>query len=546
MGSKRLFVYSGLMMAALLLWQAWQEEHSPAAINHQTVVEQGVSTTSAIPLPEDMGTEPASTVVKTPATKSAGSVRVVTDTLEVRLGLLGGNVNEVKLNDFTLSLQDKTLETVLSDHPKSIRSSQSGLEGAMGPDNAKSGQAIYTAEKTQYSLAPGQDKLMVNLKWHSHDGVKITKHLLFKRGSYAIQTSYTVNNTSPKAWKGRIYLQLKSREQEGNGMFGMRTYAGNAISSPETKYEKLSFSDLKKQNLDRDIRGGWLASQEHYFIAAWVPEKDQLFHYYSFVSPEDDYVVGLVGNRFALEPGQKITTPVSSLYAGPEEAHRLEALAPGSLKLTIDYGRFWVISAPIFWVLQKLHQAIGNWGWAIIAITMLMKMLFYRLSEKSYRSMAKMRLLQPKLESIKSRCGDDKAKMSQETMALYQKEKVNPLGGCLPMVVQIPIFLALYWVLIESVELRQAPFIFWIHDLSVKDPFYVLPILMGVSMFFQQHLNPKPQDPMQAKVMMFLPVMMTGLFVSFPAGLVLYWLSNNVLSILQQWMIMKRVNAGEA
>ncbi len=545
MDSKRLFVYAGLMVSGLLLWQAWQQEHLSGVVATQSAE---ISTVApAIQLPEssqfDSGTIQTRSTPKKPQT---GSIKVQTDTLRVRVGLLGGNVDQVKLNHYPLSLKDTRLEAVLDDSPTSVRASQDGLEGPKGPDNTKLGQAVYQSEKQAYVLGSRQSQLQVDLHWHSPEGVKVTKHLSFKRGSYAIKQSYTINNTSAKSWQGRVYHQLKTKEQQGKGMFGMRTYAGNAISSPDDKYEKLTFSALKRENIDRDIRGGWLAAQEHYFIAAWVPEPSEVFHYYSFVGNDDTYTVGMVGQRFSLKPGQKITTKPSVLYAGPEEAQRLDAIAPGTLKLTIDYGSLWVLSAPIFWLLTKVHQAMGNWGWAIVFVTLIIKLVFYRLSESSYRSMAKMRQLQPKLEALKERFGQDKAKLSQETMVLYQKEKINPLGGCLPMIIQIPIFLALYWVLIESVELRQAPFVFWIHDLSVKDPYYILPLLMGVSMLVQQMLNPKPQDPIQAKVMMFLPVMMTGLFISFPAGLVLYWLCNNVLSILQQWLIMRRMGVKQS
>ena len=550
MNAKRLFVYAGFFMCAMLLWQTWQQEHFTE--DRQKTSEVSIPVDEGIPsdhsklvLPDDQG-QPSADLHVSERQKDHGHVSVETDTLKVNINLLGGNVSRVALKNYTLSLENQALEKVLDDTQNAVRASQSGLEGEQGPDNAKTGQAIYQADKASYALSDDQNQLRVDLHWHNAKGVKVTKHLIFKRNSYVIEQSYSIDNGSTKKWQAREYAQLKTRKQEGNGMFGMRTYAGNAISSPDKKYEKLPFDDLAEKNLDRKVTGGWLAAQEHYFIAAWVPEAKSEYHYYSFVSHNDTYTVGMVGQRFSVNPGNTITTSPSVLYAGPEEATRLDKVAPGSLKLTIDYGHLWVISAPIFWGLQKIHQALGNWGWAIVFITLFIKLLFYRMSASSYRSMAKMRVLQPKLMALKDRCGDDKQKLSQETMALYKKEGANPLGGCFPMLVQIPIFLALYWVLIESVELRQAPFVFWLHDLSVKDPYYVLPLLMGVSMFVQQQLNPKPQDPMQAKVMMFLPVMMTGLFLSFPAGLVLYWLTNNVLSIAQQWSIMRRFGSKKA
>jgi len=299
---------------------------------------------------------------------------------------------------------------------------------------------------------------------------------------------------------------------------------------------------MDKANVSRAVKGGWLAFQQRYFLGAWVPNQHQAQHYYSRVNG-DIYTLGFVGPQLKVASGDQLRTR-TTLYAGPEMADRLAVVAP-HLDLTVDYGWLWALSVSIFWIMKHIYNFFGNWGIAIILVTLLIKLIFYKLSEKSYRSMAKMRKLSPQLQTLKERYGDDRQRMSQATMELYRREKVNPLGGCLPMLIQIPFFFALYYVLIESVELRQAPFMLWIQDLSAKDPYYILPLLMGASMYFQQKLNPAPPDPIQARMMNLMPVMFTALFLTFPSGLVLYWLTNNCLSILQQWYIMRRVDMAE-
>jgi YidC/Oxa1 family membrane protein insertase len=313
---------------------------------------------------------------------------------------------------------------------------------------------------------------------------------------------------------------------------------GAAMSTPEKNYKKISFSDMQKSPVSQNAQDGWISMMQHYFISAWVPEPDQIFHYYTSSKGNKDYAIGVVGPQLTVLAGNSETTQLK-FYAGPTETHRLAGVAP-HLDLTVDYGWLWLLSEPIFKVMHFFHGIFGNWGWSIILVTVLIKLLFYPLSSMSYRSMAGMRTLQPKLKALKERCGDDKKKMSEETMALYRREKINPLSGCLPILIQIPFFIALYYVLMESVELRQAPFVFWIHDLSTRDPYFILPILMGASMYLQQMLSPQPADATQAQVMRFLPIVFTGMFMFFPAGLVLYWLTNNLLSVTQQWYITRQ------
>lgn len=321
-------------------------------------------------------------------------------------------------------------------------------------------------------------------------------------------------------------------------MFHVGSYTGASYSVPgQYKYKKVSFKDMEKNNLNADANGGWIAMQQHYFLSSWIPAKEAKNTIYTRAS-SGDYSIGSVSQAIQVKPGQSQNVS-AGLYVGPENTEVLQGIAPG-LDLTVDYGWLWFLSSILFSIMKAIHSVVGNWGWAIVLVTVLIKLAFYRLSASSYKSMAGMRKLQPKLQALRERYGDDKAKLSQATMELYRAEQVNPLGGCLPILVQIPVFIALYWVLLESVELRQAPFIFWIKDLAAADPYHVLPIIMGATMLIQQKLNPAPPDPTQAKVMMFLPVLFTALFWSFPAGLVLYWIVNNTLSILQQWYITRK------
>ena len=325
---------------------------------------------------------------------------------------------------------------------------------------------------------------------------------------------------------------------------GTSAYTGGAISSPEKRYEKITFDAMTEQPLSRDVQGGWVAMIQHYFVSAWVPGQQESNHLYTKALPDERFIIGLVEPTVQVPPGATGTLD-AELYMGPKDQTRLEQIATG-LDLTVDYGWLWFIAQPLFWLLKWFHHLVGNWGVAIILVTLLIKLAFYKLSATSYRSMANMRRMAPKMQDLKQRYAGDREKLNHAMMELYKKEKINPLGGCLPIVVQIPVFIALYWMLLESVELRQAPFFLWIHDLSVMDPYYVLPLLMGVSMFIQQRLNPAPPDPIQAKVMMALPFVFTVFFAFFPAGLVLYWFVNNLISIAQQWFITRRIEQGVA
>jgi YidC/Oxa1 family membrane protein insertase len=550
MDQKRLILYIALLFVIFSLWQAWQQDYHTPATQAETQATPVVSS-DAPPLSAQKQAQAATAATEglidtTTSDQSASAgqmVTVSTDTVNAVINTQGGNIVKLDLRKYPTALETPDdPEPLLDNTSERFYIAQSGLIGAQGPDSQEK-QAIYSTEQSSYTLAPSQESLPVKLSWTNEQGLTVNKTFTFKRGQYDVNVEYKVENNTDKPWSGQFYAQLKQKEaSENGGIFSLHTYTGGSISTADKKFEKVKFSDMKKKNLDVTTQGGWLAMQERYFLTSWIPDASQTNHYYSRANG-DVYTLGYVGPVITAEPGQNATAN-ALLYAGPETGGELSAIAP-NLDLTIDYGWLWPISAAIFWAMKHIHSVVGNWGWSIVLVTLLIKILFYKLSEKSYRSMAQMRKLAPKMQALKERYGDDRQKMSQATMEMYRKEKINPLSGCLPMLVQIPFFIALYYVLIESVELRQSPFIFWIHDLAVRDPYFVLPLLMGLSMFLQQKLSPKPPDPMQARIMMMLPIMFTVFFLFFPAGLVLYWLTNNILSILQQWYIMRKVEKQE-
>ncbi|RMG55053.1 MAG: membrane protein insertase YidC, partial [Gammaproteobacteria bacterium] len=383
------------------------------------------------------------------------------------------------------------------------------------------------------------------LSWTGPDGVTVTRTYVLHRGQFVIDVRHEVHNASNRPWAAQLYRQLV-RVNTRHGRKLLPTYLGAAWY--DGKYHKLKFEDMSEEPLQTTLKGGWVAMLEHYFVSAWIgsPERAELAYsrvVHEGASPR--YLVGMRDEQALQVPAGGDGRIETRLYVGPKLQKHLAEVAPG-LELTTDYGMFTVFAKPLFWLLSFVHEFVGNWGWSIIIVTILLKLAFYRLSAASYRSMARMRAVQPKLQALKERYGDDKQRMNQELMALYKKEKINPLGGCLPMLVQIPVFIGFYWMLLETVELRQAPFILWIRDLSTMDPYFVLPILMGLSMIVQQKLNPAPLDPIQQKVMMAMPIVFTVFFAFFPSGLVLYWLTNNILSIAQQWWIMRHLGQESA
>lgn len=528
-----------------MLWNNWQKEHSaPAAANPsptQAAVQATTALTSGLPQLPGANSQPASLPETVPADRT---IQVKTDVLELVVDRQGGNIIKVSLPQYPEALHSKSPFILLNDDPAKLYEAQSGLVSNYGPDSLQQ-QGLYTAANAQYTLAADQKELVVSLEWKNSQGLKVTKNFKLTKGQYTVQVSYLIENQSGQNWSGYSYSQLirKDMPEDNKGFFQIHPYVGAVISSPDKRYEKVEFSKMDKQDLNRDIKNGWAGISQHYFLSAWIPNSQQTFSYSTKALPDKTYLVRLVGPIVNVAPGAKATI-ASQFYAGPAIVDILKNVAPG-MDLAVDYGILWPIAIAIFWLMQHIYDIIGNWGIAIILVTVAIKLLFYRLSASSYRSMASMRKLQPKLVALKERYGDDRQKLSQSTMELYRKEKVNPLGGCLPILVQIPVFIALYWVLLESVQLRHAPFMLWINDLAAPDPYFVLPIIMGLTIFLQQKMNPAPLDPVQAKVMMLMPVFFTVLFVNFPSGLVLYWVANNVLSIAQQWYITRSIELAD-
>jgi len=558
MENQRLFIFIALVFLGMVLYQEWEQEYGEgAASNVPQTTAQPSSVPGAPPIPTEVPTSATSpndvpvaiqaTAPKGPTISgednkldSAGSIHIRTDFLDVTLDKIGGDIRQVDLRKFPVEQHkpDVTFR-LLTDTGAKFFVAQSGF--AMSKGQGPSHKAVFTTEKDSYALEEGKDSLTVNLNWSDASGIKVTKTYTFHRASHLIDIDTKVENGSASDWQGSFYRQQQRTQfgQESQSMFMMKTYMGGVIYTPEELYEKISFSDMAEKDLNRaNIKGGWSGMMQHYFLGAWIPPAEEINSYSSSVI-NYRYYLRMVS---ALETVKASESKVfkSQYYAGPKDQNVLTDVAKG-LELTADYGFLTVIAKPLFWLLNFLHGFLGNWGWAIIFLTLIIKLVFYKLSETSYKSMANMRKLQPRMQSLKERHGDDRQKMNQALMELYKKEKINPLGGCLPILVQIPVFIALYWVLLEAVELRQAPFMLWINDLSAQDPYYVLPLLMGATMFIQQKLNPAPLDPVQAKVMMALPLIFTVFFLFFPSGLVLYWVVNNSLSIAQQYVITKRV-----
>ncbi|WP_062147659.1 membrane protein insertase YidC [Beggiatoa leptomitoformis] len=557
MDNIRLILIFTLLFILLLIYQQWQLDYGPKPVSTAPVAMNPLSangnpvTNTANELPPsilDKSHQATATALPdVPSTQSIlprqTAITVETDVLKLEINSVGGDIRQIALPKYPVSLEEANKPfQLLNDTLPNLFVAQSGLLPA---DYAPSHQTVYQSTETQYHLADGEQTLNVVLTWHNAQGIQVEKIYTFTRGSYVVQVKHHVKNNSDAPWQVRQYAQFQRTQvaEAGQSSF-IHTYMGGAIASPNSRYEKLTFANINDDKLNQEKRpswaNGWAAMIQHYFVSAWVPDKEQLFNYYTNVIKQGQrYVLGFYGQLETIAPKTEHEFNLQ-FYAGPKIQDHLGALAPG-LELTVDYGWFWFISQPLFWLLSLLHSFFGNWGWAIIILTLMIKLAFFHLSATSYKSMANMRRVQPRLMSIKERYGDDRAKMNQALMDLYKKEKINPLGGCLPILVQIPVFIALYWVLLESVELRQADFILWLNDLSRPDPFFVLPLIMGATMLLQQKLNPAPIDPMQQKVMMALPLVFTVFFAFFPSGLVLYWVVNNSLSIAQQWVITKKV-----
>jgi len=556
MDNQRLVLFIAASLVILMIFSAWQAENQPPATAVVETSGPGVAaetgefapadTPAAIPPMGDSSTQAAvadAQIAAAPASIAmAGGqqITVSTDRLNLVINTAGGEISRVSLPMYPAEQDTPEVPfQLLDDRMPRYFVAQSGLLASQGkaPDH----HAIYRVEQTDYVLADGQNELKVALQWQSDDGIKVVKTFTFQRDSYVVGIDVDVQNASQQPWKGRSYEQFQRTEMARESMF-IYTYTGGIVSSTWNPYEKVEFGDMAEWKPEQSYNtGGWIAMLQHYFLGAWIPAADAASHFYTKSLTDGRYLLGLSGEERSAAPGSSVHFN-TRFFAGPKDQHRLEQIDP-NLRLTVDYGILDILAKPVFWVMEKIHGVVGNWGLAIIFVTLIIKLIFYPLSAASYKSMANMRRLSPKLKALKDRYGDDRQKMSQAMMEIYKKEKINPLGGCLPILVQIPVFIALYWVLLESVEMRQAPFFLWLDDLSAKDPYYVLPLLMGISMFIQQKLNPPPMDPVQQKVMQALPIIFTAFFAFFPSGLVLYWVVNNCLSILQQWHITRRVEA---
>jgi len=547
MDNIRLFLMFALAYTGFLIWQAWQEDYGQLPqVTEQAAVEQAAGqSVPEVPSVADVDSSvPNAPELTKETVKASGSelIQVETDTFNISIDTRGGSLVSAYLQKYPVSIEQQDVKyQLLGTSPKDYFIAQSGLLSG-DKDSAPNHEAIFQAEQASYVLAEGAETLLVDLVWTSPSGLKVTKRYIFTRGSHKIELQHIVSNKSDQPWNGREYRQLQRGEPDDTGNALMYTYTGGAVYSQAEKYQKFDFDELAEGQLDTDVEDGWYSMMQHYFLAAFVPPRGQKDHFYGKGLANGRYVIGGYTPAATVEPGAEHTFP-GDLYVGPKIQEDMAKVAQG-LNLTVDYGWLSIIAQPMYWILSWIHDVVKNWGWTIIIFTILIKLVFFKLSETSYRSMANMRKLSPRIQALKDRYGDDKQRMQQAMMEMYKKDKINPLGGCLPMLVQMPFFIALYWVLMESVELRQAPWIFWLQDLSIKDPYFILPVIMGATMFVQQKLNPAPPDPMQAKMMMMLPFVFTVMFAFFPSGLVLYWVMNNALSIAQQYVITKRIEEG--
>ena len=561
MDLQRLALLGGIFAVLFLLLLQWNKFEaarvpvksaaSQETLSSNTIASISTDTPTKDTAPSDIPDVEASSgvaanVASNPSASSSSLISVNTDVLNVKIDRLGGDIVMVSLPTYWAELNTPEIAFELLNHTnEKTYIAQSGLIGKGGTDKNNS-RPLFSAAQNNYSLQEDKDQLIVDLILPEQNGIKITKQFSFSRGEHVIDVVYLIDNRSLEEWQGSFFGQIK---RDGSipktTSTGLKPFLGVATTTTESHYKKMDFEEVEKNPLKITVEGGWIAMVQHYFISAWIGSPDETNTFTTRkLKNEGIYILGYTGPTKIIAPGTSGEIH-SRFYAGPKTTHRLEEISP-YLDLTVDYGWLWWVAKPIHWVLKYLHGFIANWGWSIVALTILIKILLFPLSHKAYISMGHMRKVAPKMSAIREQCGDDRQKLQAEMLKLYKTEKINPMGGCLPMLLQMPVFIALYWVLMESVELRHAPFVGWILDLSVMDPWFCLPILMGISMYFQQKMNPAPPDPMQAKVMQFLPIIFTFMFLWFPAGLVLYWLVNNLTSMAHQAYINKLVERGEA
>lgn len=565
----RFILILALAMISLMLWQAWQIDYGPkipvvqAENPAETAVKEDLPTTSAATDQTPTVVQPAANTPSTPTQAATPTITVKTDVIALEIDLQGGTIQNLDLLEYPVERENTVVTAarkmvglepaeknqnpvrLFNGNAEQLFIAQSGLIAGSGSNAGADHHTLFNAQATKYALADGQDSLVVPISWTDNNGLEITKEFVFNRGSYEITLNQKVKNTSGKDWSGRQYSQMLRtpvKESQGNMLTaGMRAFDGGVVYTEKDKYKKVDFDEMAENNLDVTTQGGWAAFIQHYFASAWIPPADSENHFYTKHLKDERYVIGTYSPPVTVGNNTEAQF-ISRLFSGPKIQPVMEKIAPG-LELTVDYSVLTFIGKPIYWLLNKIHSFTNNWGFAIIGVTFCIKLLMFPLTQASFVSMARMRKIQPRLKELQERFADDRQRFNKEMMDMYKREKVNPLGGCLPILFQIPVFMSLYWVLSETVEFRQAPFILWIQDLSVMDPFMVMPLVMGVTMKIQQGLNPPPLDPVQAKILKMFPLVFTVFFLFFPAGLVLYWVVNNTLSIIQQTYITKKINA---
>lgn len=570
MSNLRLFLLLAIGLVGLQLWSAWQEDYGPqpdaerqsvtapelpgvdvSDVPSATAAPVDLDVPSAADLPAPIADGPAAEGAPAPVAENGREISIISDTLHLRVATRGAEIRQADLPTYPVSLQRKDLPTrLLNTNPERYFIVQSGLVAADAP--APDHTTQFEVDGDRFELAAGSDVLEVPFVWRHDSGLVVRKVFRLERGSFVVGVRHEISNQTSAPWRGHQYRQMQRVPPPRPSTFAVSNpelyaFVGAALYHPEDKFKKLPFDDFVDEPYNRSFAGGWSAMQQHYFVGAWVPPATELTTYSTAVlapalNLPQRYRMRQMSPQFEVPVGADGSIE-ARLFLGPKLQSILPDVAPG-LQYTVDYGMVSFISQPLFWLMSWIYSLVGNWGVAIIVLTLLVKLAFYRLSEAQYRSMAKMRKLQPRLEQLKERYGDDRQKMAQAQMEMFKKEKVNPLGGCLPILLQLPVFFALYWVIFEAVELRQAPFILWIQDLSVKDPYYVLPVLNVAVMWYTQKLSPAPgMDPMQRKIFQTMPLIFGVLFAFFPAGLVLYWLCNGVLGLIQQLVITRRIEA---
>ena len=543
-----------LSLMLLIEWNRYSDEYKKQQSELYTaaITEPGVLTNKSVAAPISQGindgipsvnqeTNPLSVLLN-----DSETFKLSTDSLDLVVSADGGDVVSASLPRFPVRLDTPDQPFRLLENNNLRRYvAQSGLIGPDGID-ASGDRARYASQGVTNN---GDGSHTLTLAWTGNDplGMQVYKRFTAHDDRYDVDVSFDIRNDGSSVASVTSFAQLKrdnTQAPDGNTGFGVSPYLGAALTQPDERYTKLSFSHLKDEPFSKRLPAGWVAILQHYFVSAWIPSQQTSHDYFASQLSNGDNVIGYKNQNVDIAPGSAATI-TQTLYVGPKDQVALAELAE-NLDLVIDYGWLWWLAQPLFWLLTLIQQFVINWGLAIIALTIVIKLIFFRLSAASYKSMAKMRTVQPKIQSIRDQYADDKTKQQQAMMELWKKEKINPMGGCLPMLIQMPVFIALYWVLLESVELRHAPFILWIEDLSAMDPYFVLPILMGISMWLMQRLNPAPPDPMQAKIMMYMPIAFTFLMMWFPAGLVLYWLCNNLLSFAQQYVVTRQIEQAAA